>query len=97
MKAAVISRVLKANGFSRSQEATTRIKGWHTFSAGFVVAQRATGVVVEYELGNWNRSENVDELYSDKLSSYADFLSKKGYAAEVVNNQYVWVTKKAVA
>lgn len=100
MNAAAVSKALKANGFARSTETTTRVKGWHDFTSGFDVKQGyGDSVAVFYEFGSgFNNSniENRDEVRAQKLATYAAFLTAKGYAV-VENNTYLSVTKKVGA
>jgi hypothetical protein len=46
--ASVVSKLLKAEGFRRSNSASTKIRGYHVVSEGFEVYQSGSSVVIDY-------------------------------------------------
>lgn len=97
MNAATVSKALKAQGFIRSEEGTTRIRGWHHFSRGFQVKQgHSAPVVIFYEIGSGYANtmlENRDEIRSAQLAAMARFLTSKGYELKL-QETYIAVTGK---
>ena len=77
--ATVVSKFLKAEGFRRSTNATTKIRGYHIVSEGFEVTQSFNTVVVEYHYSRTSQDFN-------QLTAIAKSLETKGYAVRVFGN-----------
>lgn len=68
LRAAVVSRYLKAHGFERSESHTTMVRGWHNYSSGFRATQYDDVVRVEYIPGSFGRLASLDEAVKYELS-----------------------------
>lgn len=84
VRANVISRILSAHGFQKSETYSTRIAGVNMWTSGYHVSTDYNDVV-------WitNRKK-----YRGDLNTYVTILASKGYTAEVVNDTTVKVTGK---
>lgn len=91
--ARVVSRKL-GQKFTRSKTHTTRVRGWHNTTSGFVVTQAKWGVLVQYESGSWksgavgSKEEMLDAMYN--------FLIEQGFNAQVTGSAVVVVEKELV-
>jgi hypothetical protein len=100
MNAATVSKALKANGFLRSEQTTTRVKGWHDVTTGFEVKQgHSVPVAVFYTFGSGfykSNTQNEAEVRSAKLQSMAKLLIAKGYEVSL-QETYLGVIGKVAA
>lgn len=95
--AAAVSRFLKAQGFDRSETRTTSIRGWYTFSSGFVAFKARDGVRVSRVRGDTERhvKDFPARAHAD-LDEYAKALVMNGYTVEYMrgeNEDYLRVTR----
>ena len=80
--ATAVSKFLKAEGFRRSTNATTKIRGYHIVSEGFEVTQSFDTVVVQYHYSRTSQDFN-------QLTTIAKSLEAKGYAVKPFGGAYV--------
>jgi hypothetical protein len=75
-----ISRLLAKAGFERPVSHGTRIRGWHDWNEGYVVAKWDEGSVsVEHRLEKWARGDAADQRERDRLAAYTKTLREAGY------------------
>ena len=84
--AQAISRIIGATGIRKSVTGTTRIRGYHTQSEGFMVTSTEKSIFIAYVAGDWNRN-NVDfsALKAVRIEQIAAILTSKGYVVEIAS------------
>lgn len=75
-----ISRILGSAKITKSASGSTRVRGYHTTSEGFVVTSSNSHVYIGYVAGQWNRNQ---EGYAGKkayiIDRITEILTAKGY------------------
>jgi hypothetical protein len=74
--AQAVSRTLGTQ-FKRSETGTTRIRGWHYFTAGFEVIQSGFKAIVRYQASSDRNRQPVD--LDSLMNEYTTLLASKGY------------------
>jgi hypothetical protein len=95
MNAATVSRVL-AKTYNRSKTESTRVRGYSTTSAGFIVRQLQNGVAVSYNTGSWNSKSDINEINTRKaemISSIRQTLINNGFELLEDSNSVVVIAK----
>ena len=87
LRAAVVSRMIKAAGYERSESWSTAIKGWHDYSTGFRCYQVTDDTVrVEWVISGWH-VKNRDERERVQLEEIAEALAVR-YQVEVIEGTF---------
>lgn len=90
--ASAVSRVLGAAGMTKSVSHTTRIRGWHSYEAGF---RASTWKGIDHVAVDWvNGGFGRDDQSAVKMQEAADILTGKGYSVETVVNDIGRVSLK---
>ncbi len=90
--ASAVSRALSAAGMVKSETHTTRIRGWHNYSAGF---KASTWTGIDYvEVGWVNGGFGRDDQSPTTMKKAAEILTAKGYSVESVTNDIGRVSLK---
>ena len=77
-----VSRALSAGGMTRSESHTTRIKGWHDYSAGF---RASTWNGIDYVDVEWvNGGFRREDTSAVEMAKAAEIFTAKGYVVEVM-------------
>ena len=79
--AQAISRIIGSTGIRKSVTGTTRIRGWHKSTEGYVVTSTENFIYIAYIAGDWN-VENFATIYADAIAKITEALTSKGYKVE---------------
>jgi hypothetical protein len=93
-----ISALLKRAGYERSESSTTRIKGWRSYSYGYIVKGRGPGEVRVYHVSGMFAPTDEALAENRKMEArYAETIEAAGYtvARTLSGNPTVLVTAKA--
>lgn len=78
-----ISALLRKAGFEKSVTSTTRVRGWHSRSWGFVVRGYMKGIVyVHHEDGGHMQTDEAQVARVREQERYAVAIESAGYAVE---------------
>jgi hypothetical protein len=97
LRAAVVSRYLKGQGFERSESWTTAIKGWHDYSSGFRAMQLdEDSVRVDYVSGHYirtNESVRHESAFLQRIVEACEGKYRAEFHEDGVFGPYVVVRK----
>lgn len=76
-----ISALLRKAGFEKSVSSTTRVRGWHNYSAGFRIEDRGIGVVRVHHVSGAFHPSDADHAHSREVEGqYTKTIQEAGYA-----------------
>lgn len=79
-----ISRML-GKRFKRSQEGTTRIRGWHNWTEGYVCCQSENYIYISYRASSNNRVGVPEEYWLDLIMEHLISKNIPAHKSEAMN------------